>query len=211
MTQASKNPRWVTPNTDPELGPISRRVTPCGESLEPSLVDDLGEVADDLRQLYTDFGLRPYRIFAVVVTWDGGEVGVGDQSILKETELLPTPYIDMSKIKYQTTTGGRSDSGQTTIYEISPRYTEFELKEMFPRDLAANEQAFIEVHMDGRDGREPLRHRFTIVSMPARDADGFQFTMQVMIQFEERNPDGSLSERQNTTDPNPLTLGMPSG
>lgn len=203
MANPSKNPRIIQPNDDRRLGPIEKRFT-CNGPEEPSLVDDLGEVVDDLRQMFTDFGARPYRIFCVVVSWSGEEVGRGTQSLLRETELLPTPYIDMSAIRYQAVSGGRSDTGQTTIYEISPRYTEAEIKEMFPRDLALNEQAFVEVRMDGRDGKDPLRHRFTVTGMPARDATGFQYTCQVTIQFEERTPQGQLSERVSTTDVHPL-------
>ena len=208
MADPSQNPRDPTPNTDRRLAPIEDRVV-CGQSMEPSLVDELGEVADDLRQLMTDFGARPYRMFSVIVSWDGGEVGRGTQRILRETELLPTPYIDMSVLRYNVVSGGRSDSGSTKVLEISPRYTEFELEEMFPRELALHEQAFLEVRMDGRDGAKPLRHRFAVVGLPARDATGFQFTMAVSIQFEERTPDGFLSERVKTEDVNPLTLGMP--
>ena len=42
-----------------------------------TLVDDLIPVADDLRQLYTEFGGRPYRVFLVWVRWSADEDGDG--------------------------------------------------------------------------------------------------------------------------------------
>jgi hypothetical protein len=205
----SGNPRSPTPNTDSRLAPIEDRRTCRRVPLEPSFVDDMGEVADDIRQLATDFGARPYRVFCVVVSWTGREVGRGTQAVLAETELLPTPRIDLTSLRYVVTSGGRTDDGYTKLYEVSPRYTEDDIHSLFYRDLLPGEQAFIEVRMDARDGRQPVRHRLTVSGVPFRDADGFQWVVPLKIQQEERNRDGTLSERNKTTAVHPLTTGMP--
>lgn len=207
-----RNPRYSdgnTPNQDPRLGPIEQRTTCRDVPLEPSLFDDMGDVADDLRQMLTDFGARPYRVFCVVVSWNGGEVGRGDQEVLAETELLPTPLIDLSSVRYVVTSAGRTDNGYTKLYEVSPRYTQDDVEHLFHRELGPGEQSFVEVRMDGRDGTKPVRHRLTVSGVPFRDSDGFQWVVPLMIQQENRTRDGQLSERQTTTEPHPLTLGIP--
>ena len=68
------NPRPVPPDRDPSLHPNPM------PSL--SLVESLGYVADDLRQIYTNLGARPYRINAVVVRWTGGAIGRGKQEVV---------------------------------------------------------------------------------------------------------------------------------
>ena len=198
-----------TPGQDTRLGPVNERRVCRNMPLEPTLVEELGEVADDLRQLATDFGARPYRVFAIVVAWSGGEVGRGTQEVFSETELLPTPYVDLSTLRYVVTSAGRTDNGTVQLFEVSPRYTQDDIETLFYRDLQLNEQHFIEIRMDGRDGVDPVRHRFVITGVPFRDADGFQWVLTLKIQQEERNRDGTLSERVRTTDVNPLTLGMP--
>jgi hypothetical protein len=177
--------------------------------MEPSFADDMGDIVDDLRQMATDFGMRPYRVFSIVVGWSGGVVGRGTQSVLRETELLPTPRIDLTSIRYVVTSGGRTDDGYTKLYEISPRYTQDDVRTLFYRSLAAGEQSFVEVRIDGRDGSDPVRHRLTVSGVPFRDADGFQWIVPLKIQQEERNRNGQLSERQATTAVHPLTVGMP--
>ena len=206
------NPRTSahnTPNQDTRLGPVEERRICRNVPLEPTFVEQMGEIVDDLRQLATDFGARPYRVFCVVVAWSGGAVGRGTQVQIDETELLPTPRIDLTSLRYVVTSGGRTDNGRTSLYEVSPRYTEDDIEALFHRALEANEQSFIEVRMDGRDGREPIRHRLTLSGVPFRDADGFQWVVPLIIQQEERNRNGTLSERQATTAVHPLTAGMP--
>ena len=50
------NPRLETANNDPAVNPDN--------SPGSSLINEMGSVADDLRQLYTDFGAHPYRVFS---------------------------------------------------------------------------------------------------------------------------------------------------
>jgi len=146
-------------------------------------------------------------VFSVVVSWDGGEVGKGDQRIEDETELLPTPRVDISSIRYNVTTGGWTDDGYVKVYEVSPRYTQDEIRTLFYRQLEVGEQSFVEVREDPRHGEDPVRHRFVLSGLPFYDATGFQWVLTLKIQQEERNRDGSLSERETTNDVSSLTLG----
>lgn len=195
------------PNWDGNLRPLDESLqdAPCSPGM--SLVEELGSVADDLRQLATDLGARPYRVFSIVVGWTGGAVGRGDQSILEETELLPTPSIDLSTIRYIVTSGGKTDDGRVKMYEVSPRYTHDEIKTLFSRQLGPAEQQFIEVRLDERFGADPVRHRLTLSGVPYYDATGFQWVLSLLVQQEERKRTGELSERERTYALHPLGSG----
>jgi len=162
------NPRPVTPNTDPQLHPLT----------EPSLslANELGLVVDDLRQLYTDFGLRPYRVFSVVVRWASGTVGYGEVQECTRTEILPTPNVVMRGVNNQATDVGIHEVGSIRIDEISPNYTEADIDELFAmQPLPKGYEAFWEVHVDRRDGRT-VRRRFVPADAPFRDAENFQWS-----------------------------------
>lgn len=194
------------PNFDQRLSPLDDTLNkPCSSDM--SLVEELGEVVDDLRQIATEFGARPYRVFSIVVGWSGGEIGRGDQTVLEETELLPTPFIDLSSIRYRVTSGGKTDDGTVKMFEISPRYTEDEVRALFSRALGTAEQQFIEVRLDARFGEDPVRHRLTLSGMPFHDATGFQWVVNLLVQQEERRRTGETSERTPTDDVHPLGPG----
>jgi hypothetical protein len=171
---------------------------------ERSFVEDMAETVDCLRQLATDFGARPYRVFIVTVQWDGARPGEGKQSVLSEEELLPTPRADLSAISYQITNAGRTDQGTVRLYEVSPNYTEADLHRMIGSELADNQQAFVEIRLDGREGNTPVRHRLTVSGAPFYDATGFQWILPLKIQYENRTKRGELSERVATSTANPL-------
>jgi hypothetical protein len=179
------NPRFETPNTDPGNHPDA---TP-----EKSYVEEMGEVADDMRQLYTDFGMRPYRVFSVVYDWTGGEVGRGDQVVLSEQEFLPTPLVDLSGSGSKMTAAGRKTDGTAMLKEISPRYTEDDIYGLFPTRLSGSQRFFIEVRMDARDGPNPIRRRYTVRRTPYRDAENFQWVVPLYSQEKDRNREGELN------------------
>lgn len=107
-----------------------------------TLTDNLTGVADDIRALYTDFGLRPYRVFLTWVRWtrdtnaDGivagtemdlldGERGVGRAVVVREEEVLPTPRItSLNAVRKELDVTGLTEKGGIAIDQISPRYTE---------------------------------------------------------------------------------------
>lgn len=195
------------PNFDKGIASLDDTLSKARCSTGMSLVEELGEVADDLRQIATELGARPYRVFSIVVGWSGGEIGRGDQTVLEETELLPTPYVDLSVIRYRVTSGGKTDDGVVKMFEISPRYTEDEVKALFSRELGDTEQQFVEIRLDARFGEDPMRHRLVLSGMPYHDATGFQWVVNLMIQQEERRRTGETSERTTVTTAHPLGVG----
>ncbi len=159
---------------------------------ERSLVEELGDVADDLRQLNTDLGMRPYRVFAVVIEWTGKEEGRGDPKIVVEQELLPTPLVRMRGLRLELKSAGKTDRGYLEISELSPRYTEDQLQRSFHvKPLTEAHEAFYEIRQDARDGAEPVRRRFVLRSVPERDVENFQWVIRVFAQNQARDRKGA--------------------
>jgi len=177
----SDNPRGPLPATrDHRLRDGSGR----------SLVEDLGGVVDDLRQMLVEFGLRPYTVHVVRVRWSGGEVGRGTPATAVDLALLPTPRVrSLEALAWQSREGGHVERGDVRLEGISPRYTEDEIESYFGR--ADGEECFVEVRMDRRDGREPERRRFTIASPPVRRPDRFDWSVTIRKQDGNRERDGS--------------------
>lgn len=189
MKYGDGNPRANQPNDDPRLHP--------NPAPDRSLVETLGGVADDLRQLYTDFGLRPYRMFSVVYRWTGGEVGRGEPLVISTEEFLPTPNVSPRGVRGALREAGLVERGDVTVTQISPRYTEDQVRTLFHcLPLPPGLEGFIEVTVDSRDGESP-RRRFTVIGVPARDADRFEWVATMTRQDASRLRDGQ---------PNPVGL-----
>lgn len=177
------NPRPETANTDPEVHP--------SPSPGRTLVEDLGELADDLRQMYTDFGLRPYRVWSVTYRWTGGGIGLGEMVLASETEMLPTPKFTTT-VKRKPQDAGYVERGDAKLREISPRYTEDQVRSLFHREpLPKGFQGFIEVRIDERDGNAQ-RRRFTVSDVPYRDAEKFEWVATLTKQDADRDRAGRV-------------------
>lgn len=179
------NPRGANqPSVDPDLHPLQ---DPGG-----SLVESLGAVADDLRQIATDLGLRPYRVFSVTYRWTGGAPGMGEAQVVSQQELLPTPKLGLDGVGKELRAGGLVERGTVTLTQVSPRYTEQQIGSLFAdgRQLGREFQTFVEVVMDRRDGDGQPRRRFVVAGVPSRDPDSFQWVVRLLRQDAQRLPDG---------------------
>lgn len=191
------NPRARTPDRDTRLHP--------NRAPGRSLVESLGGVVDDLRQLATDFGLRPYRVFSVVVKWTGGSSGRGDAVVASERELLPTPkLVDTTGLRGEASPAGAFNRGSIRLREVSPRYTEDDVRALFhTQPLPADTDGFIEVRIDSRDGITE-RRRFVVRSVPFRDAQRFEWVVPLESQQGDRSRSGEVSD--DTKSPNEVRM-----
>ena len=182
------NPRPVKPGTDPALQGVD-----CGRP--GGLVESLGGTADSMRQLLTDAGLRPYRVFSVVVRWSGGAPGRGDVQVVSEQELLPRPLVvDMGGVRGASTAAGKEERGGVMLRQVSPRYTEDDLRALFHQQpLPQGHEGFLEVRMDGRDGVAE-RRRFVVRDVPHRDAGKFEWRVKLAKQSADRTRAGALRD-----------------
>jgi len=178
------NPRPITPNTDLRLHPNARP--------ERSLVEELGGIVDEARQMLTDFGLRPYEVWSVVVSWSGGDVHRGSASVRWERQLLPTPKVEgIARVAKEMREAGTVARGTVRLTGISPRYTGDEVEQLFPRALRGGEEHFIEVRMDARDGQSVERARYVVSALPERRAERFDWEVQLTKQDEDRTRRGA--------------------
>lgn len=175
------NPRFVTPNDDQE----------APDSPEVSFAEEMGAIVDDAMALISEFGLRPYRVWIVTVRWDGGEVGVGEPSVVRERELLPTPWVDTRPIYTEMRSGGRVEQGTIRLREISPRYTEDDLRGA----PGEGEQVFVEIRHDSRDGSTE-RRRYSVRGQPWRNAEEFEWSVTLGTEQQARERDGTLAEAE---------------
>ena len=188
--ESNDNPRIDRPGAP---GDTSGARPACRPSA--SLVESMGATVDSLRQLYTDMGLRPYRVFSVLVRWTGGAVGRGRPEVVREVEFLPTPRLrEVSSVRTELRSGGRVERGTVWLEQISPRLTEDEVRRLVaPSGLGAGEEAWIEVRIDERDGNT-VRRRFVTSGVPERDAEGFQWRVRLVRQDEGRSRSGEPSD-----------------
>lgn len=131
--------------------PASLRALGGFES-EQTLAESLVGVADDIRQLATDFGMRPYRVFLVWIGYTADEnadglldvdeqgisaddrtIGAGRPYLIAELELLPTPRVGpLGGVRQNLEPMGLTESGGLTIDQVSPSYSEDLLLGLLP-------------------------------------------------------------------------------
>lgn len=180
-----RNPRPIQPNDDPREHP--------NPAPERSLAEQLGGVVDDLRQLYTDVGLRPYRVHSIVLRWTGGAVGRGEAEVASEEELLPTPLlVNTDGLRVELRSGGSVERGDAQLRQISPRYTEDQVRQLFHcgMPMQPGYQGFIEVRVDARDGSTE-RRRYIITGVPYRSGDAFEWRARLLRQDSNRSRNGA--------------------
>lgn len=168
--------------------------------------------ADRIRQLSTRFGIRSRRVFLVHVRWTGQEIGEGNEQVVSDVELLPTPRVsDATAVSYRPWSGGDFPEGSLRLDQISAgaytldvlmgrRFAQFppnpprptsppvEGSNLAPRP-PANGEFFYEVVEDGRGDDPPERERFRLFGRPWRKEDSLYFSVVVEPQSGKRNRD----------------------
>jgi hypothetical protein len=190
-TEPTKNPRPQQPNTDPGL-------------LEPynpqtSLVESLGGVVDSVRQISVDLGLHPYKVHAVRIKWTGGEIGRGEPKVQFDEPILPTPRVsNISNLDRESTAAGVCEKGTVRLDRISPRYTEDQIKYYFSTesDLGNDEEGFIEISIDERDGKTE-RKRYVVSGVPERRPQRFDWTVVLTKQEDDRLRNANYREERD--------------
>jgi hypothetical protein len=189
MAETSINPRGPTPpNFDNRLD--ENPSAGCGQTGPLStLVEDLGPIVDDIRQIAVDLGARPYTVHVVRLRWTGGEIGRGQAEVSLDEPLLPIPLVrDIGQHERRLTEGGTAERGNAVMTGVSARYTEDELETFFCQ--VDGEEAFLEVRIDQRDGT-PKRRRYTLARPPERRPTRVDWRMVLWRQDSDRQRDGS--------------------
>lgn len=151
-----------------------------------SLVERLsrpGGVVDRARQLATEVGARPQRVFLVWTVFTGGERGKGEERVLHRHEVTPRPRVDTSSIQRNPMLIGIVAQGSVRVDEVTTSLTFDELLgrvlpggSAVPADQGKVE-FFYEVVEDGRGDRPPARGRFRLFNAPSRESENAQWVL----------------------------------
>ena len=167
-----------------------RPLTPCEAS--NTLANRLGRVADQIRQIATRLGARPYRVWLVWSRWTGAHRGEGRESELGRIEILPTPLVmSMDSIALSPQNIGLVQIGDVKVTEVSVSFDEDELLGRRNGDLEVEQPyAFCwEIIEDGRGGDNPVHSKFRVKGRPFRDAANAQWRVNLERIGDDRQRD----------------------
>lgn len=156
-----------------------------------TIVERANDVVDRARQIMADAGALPHRVFVVLYKWSGGEVKKGEPRLESFLELTPPPEVlGEDGLKRRFTGGGNTLEGSIRLEGISPRYTETDL-DVLTRALGRDEEIFIEVVHDGRDGSNPDRRAFKPIKKPMRRPLDFDWVLELQKSDDDRTRYGN--------------------
>lgn len=156
-----------------------------------TLVGQVGCCVDTIRQMNTDMGLRPYRVYMVKLGWTGPTRGDGVLTEVSRVEILPVPKVaDMASVQLMLQPGGLDEQGNIIVSEISAKYTEFQLRGLGPggEELDPNQEFMWEVSWARDDGTTPIRRRFHPIALPNYNPGMFQWTITLVRASTENQP-----------------------
>lgn len=189
-----------------------------------TLVARLAPVADRVRQIATNLGARPLRVFLVWTQSGGYERGEGEEEEIARAEILPTPPVsDLSALALTPFAAGKYPVGTVRVSEVSMR--------RFTRDVltgrrvplpladrgrepvrtgeldvfvspASGERVpkervsfFYEIVDDGRfDDRRPARQRYRLFGEPNPNAENVEWILFLERTSEDRTRDERSEE-----------------
>jgi hypothetical protein len=182
---------------------IKRDVQPVQSHLVgKTLAQQLSPIVDSIRQIATDFGLRPYRVFLVHVEWTGPTRGIGVANEISRREILPTPVVaDMSSTSRILHAVGMVEEGSIKLSKVTASLTEDDLLGRTPDLKAAdgtrrdrrNIEFFYEVVQQRPVGVEPAVRRRYVPDTAADLRPGMPgWTISLRKQQQDRSRDGQM-------------------
>jgi hypothetical protein len=168
---------------------VPKYTDPTSIELKRTLAQRLIPVADRLRDLFTRFGLRPYKVRIVRIRWTGGSRGVGTPLVERELDLLPTPLVqDLSTMTEIVQPIGLDEIGMISVSEISGRFKEDELRflDASGRPPDDDEEVFYEIEFPLPNGTS-IKRRFYLRAAPHYFASRFQWQVRLEKAHEDRD------------------------
>jgi hypothetical protein len=150
-------------------------------------------VADSLRDLRVQFGLRPYLVRIIRTKWTDDERGDGGEFVLNEFPILPTPRVsDLTALTEVVNPVGLDEIGSILLTEVSGRYTEDQLRglDIDGSPVPDDEQVYFEIEFPRPDSRPGERRRFFLRSAPNYLPDQFQWQIRLEQAHEGRSRTG---------------------
>jgi hypothetical protein len=159
-----------------------------------TLARDFIELADDLRDLLTQFGLRSYRVSTLRIQWSGGKRGKGTPTIVEERPILPTPKITaLDGLLGVIQNVGLDETGSLEVSQISGTYSEDQLRG-FDSDgtgIPPDQEFLWEVEFFPTEGPSKKR-RFFPKTAPNYKAGALQWTIRLEKANDDRSRNGEV-------------------
>jgi len=163
-----------------------------------TLAPKLAPCVDQIRDLYTKFGMRPYTVNLVHTRSAGGARGYGVEQVISVVPVLPTPKIEsISSLDMSRFSVGGDESGSLRVSQISTRFTEAQLlgrtdnDDSIPDDL----NFFYEIAFT-RNGLAPTLRRMYPSSVPQLSPGGFEWEIQLTRSNVDRAGIGAHGNRE---------------
>lgn len=197
-----------TQQNDPgaEMPELAGTVRPLRTAeVRQSLMSTLSPTIDNIRQIATSLGLRPYRVFIVHVLWTGDKVGSGNPVEISRREILPTPRIrDMSATTEVLSPFGRVEEGGIVIDRISAKYSEDDLTGKTPdlidpaitRTGKRNGEYFWEVQENRPGFPNTIPRRYIHAAAPTLMRGGSQWRIPLNKQNTDRSRTQTFQRRE---------------
>lgn len=167
----------------------------ASHTLECSVARTLIDTVDQLRDIYSQFGLRPYRVKVIKTKWSQGRRGGGIEEVSFERLIDPTPLVlDISALTEIVQPVGLDEVGTIRIEQISGRFTEDMLRGHDDEGTppGSDEQVFWEVEFPIPGNGSGTKRRFFLRSAPMYFADKFQWVVTLEKSHEDRSRAGEL-------------------
>jgi hypothetical protein len=168
-----------------------------GNSLQNTLVRKLTHVADKVRDLGTKLGGYEYQVSLVRTRWSGGKRGNGTESVVSATPLLPTPKLislDGQILTLQAV--GLDEVGTVIVRQISPAYTEDELRGLGPQGepIPPDQNFYYEIVLPRPLPEAAVRRRYQLRGTPDYQPTRFGWSVTLLKAGEERDRVTQLPE-----------------
>ena len=154
-----------------------------------TLVEELApDIAALKGDVYSQMGVRAYRVFRCVRSWDGGEAGRG-RSTTTRTEIgcgTSDSVVGPARVvlagAFSRAQQGIVEDGFAMVEDIDPTLLEADLSG-FGR-LAGGDEEFYEIVEDGRGGAAPDLpvQRYTLAARPFRGPSALSWCMRLKAQ-----------------------------
>lgn len=161
------------------------------EDFKNSVVAKLQPVADSMRCLTAEFGLRPYIVRILRTRWSLGERGRGVPVITSILTLEPTPAVtglgSLGEILRQV---GLDEQGSVSLSGISGSYTE---EELFGQDPPPNDDEELFWEIEFLASGKPIKRRFTLFGAPERRMGKLDWAVTLQRARRDRDEQGDLT------------------
>ncbi len=167
-----------------------------GMDLSRTLARRLISTVDNMRDLMTRFGLRPYEVRMVRPKWSGGESGLGQEFVVFDEPILPTPLIlGLDGVTRIVQPVGLDEIGGCQLTQVSGRYAEGFLtgNDTDGNPLDPDTQYYFEVMFPtpGSVSDGAPRRRFYAATAPTYDPGNFEWRVNLQRSHSDRRNDGS--------------------